>query len=119
LIGLNIVTLKLQFDDPLEATQLHDGCGVVRPYGLFLGGGWGLIGCQVIEVLVIAAWVSLTMGPVFFALDKLKMLRISIDEEVAGLDISSHGGYAYPAHPEESHPRFCADYMRIQDQNHS
>ncbi|KAL9367918.1 hypothetical protein Peur_039117 [Populus x canadensis] len=53
------------------------------------------------------------MGPVFFALDKLKMLRISIDEEVAGLDISSPGGYAYPAHPEESHPRFCADYMRI------
>nr|TKS16253.1 ammonium transporter 1 member 3-like [Populus alba] len=136
LIGLNIVTLKLQFDDPLEATQLQGGCGawgsiftglfakkefviqaynsgeagVVRPYGLLLGGGWGLIGCQVIEVSVIAAWVSLTMGPVFFELDKLKMLRISIDEEVAGLDISSHGGYAYAAHlPEESHPRFCAD----------
>ncbi|KAJ6964433.1 hypothetical protein NC652_002642 [Populus alba x Populus x berolinensis] len=50
------------------------------------------------------------MGPVFFELDKLKMLRISIDEEVAGLDISSHGGYAYAAHPpEESHRRFCAD----------
>lgn len=28
LIGLNILALKLKFDDPLEATQLHGGCGV-------------------------------------------------------------------------------------------
>ncbi|MBA0757357.1 hypothetical protein Gotri_020460, partial [Gossypium trilobum] len=27
LIGLNIVVMKLNFDDPLEATQLHGGCG--------------------------------------------------------------------------------------------
>lgn len=145
LIGLNVLTLKLQFDDPLEATQLHGGCGawgliftglfakkefviqvynsgeagVVRPYGLLLGGGWGLIGCQVVELLAIVAWVSITMGPVFFALSKLKLLRISIDEEVAGLDISSHGGYAYTTHPEENHPRFYADYMPIQGRNHS
>lgn len=32
LIGLNIVALKLQYDDPLEAAQLHGGCGA-----------WGLI----------------------------------------------------------------------------
>lgn len=63
LIGLNILALKLKFDDPLEATQLHGGCGVwgliftglfaeqefvvqvydlgasrvSKPYGLFLG----------------------------------------------------------------------------------
>ncbi|OAY61085.1 ammonium transporter 1 member 3 [Manihot esculenta] len=146
LIGLNILALKLQFDDPLEATQLHGGCGawgliftglfakeefviqayesgesgVERPYGLIMGGGWGLIGSQVVEVLVIVLWVSITMGPLFYALHKLRILRISIDEEVAGLDISSHGGYAYVGHhPEGDQPRFYADYMRLQAQSQS
>lgn len=142
LIGLNIVALKLRFDDPLEATQLHGGCGawgliftglfakeefviqaynsgasgVSRPYGLFMGGGWGLLVAQVVEVLVIIGWVSATMGPLFYALDKLKILRISVEEEMAGLDISSHGGYAYIGHSDESHPRHYADYMRIRGQ---
>ncbi|KAK3035436.1 hypothetical protein RJ639_032861 [Escallonia herrerae] len=139
LIGLNILAMKLQFDNPLEATQLHGGCGawgliftglfakeefvlqaydsgesgVVRPYGLFLGGGWGLLGAQVVEVLVIVGWVSVTMGPLFYGLHKLRLLRISRDDEVAGFDISSHGGYAYNAHPEETGPRFYAEYVRL------
>lgn len=140
LIGLNILALKLQFDDPLEATQLHGGCGAwgliftglfakeefviqaynsgtvgtVRPYGLLMGGGWGLLGAQVIEVLVIAGWVSLTMGPLFYALHSLQILRISVDEEVAGLDVSSHGGHAY-VHSDENHPRFYAEYVSLRD----
>ncbi|KAL5748066.1 hypothetical protein ACOSQ2_025363 [Xanthoceras sorbifolium] len=144
LIGLNILALKLNFDDPLEATQLHGGCGawgliftglfakeefviqvynsgessVVRPYGLMMGGGWGLIGAQVIEILVILSWVTVTMGPLFYALHKLQVLRIPVEEEITGLDISSHGGHAYVGHPaEDNHPRFYADYMRMQDNN--
>lgn len=142
LIGLNVLALKLGFDDPLEATQLHGGCGawgliftglfakeefvvqaydsgesgVSRPYGLLTGGGWGLIGCQVIEVLAISCWVSITMGPLFYLLYKLKILRISNEEEVAGLDISSHGGYAYVSHQDDGPPRFYADYIRLQGQ---
>uniref|UniRef100_A0A2N9E4U1 Ammonium transporter AmtB-like domain-containing protein n=1 Tax=Fagus sylvatica TaxID=28930 RepID=A0A2N9E4U1_FAGSY len=128
------------FDDPLEATQLHGGCGawgliftglfakeefviqaynsgetgVVRPYGLLMGGGWGLLGAQVVEVLMIVGWVSVTMGPLFYGLHKLGILRISSDEEIAGLDISRHGGYAY-AHQEEDRPHFYADYVRMQN----
>ncbi|GLJ22157.1 hypothetical protein SUGI_0416270 [Cryptomeria japonica] len=117
LIGFNLLAGKVKFDDPLEAAQLHGGCGawgvlftglfaredfVVqiygsagRPFGVLMGGGWGLIGAQVVEILVIAGWVSVTMGPLFFGLQKMNLLRISRDEEVAGMDISSHGGYAY------------------------
>lgn len=139
LIMLNILALKLNYDDPLEAAQLHGGCGawgliftglfakeefiiqiynsggtsVSRPYGLFLGGGWGLIGAQVILLIVIASWVSVTMGPLFYGLLKLKLLRISMDEEIAGLDISSHGGYAYHTHVDETSHRY-ADYQRLQ-----
>lgn len=143
LISLNIVALKLQFDDPLEATQLHGGCGawgliftglfakeefvlqayesgaagIFRPYGLLMGGGWGLLGAQVIELLAIVGWVSMTMGPLFYGLHKLGILRISIDEEVAGLDISCHGGYAYNAHSEDTGPHLYSEYMRLQDQS--
>ncbi|KAL4395905.1 hypothetical protein AHAS_Ahas01G0038600 [Arachis hypogaea] len=61
-----------------------------------------------------------TMWPLFYALNKLKMLRISIGEEVLGLDISRHGGYPYAhghahAHQENNDPRSHADYMHIQD----
>lgn len=80
-------------------------------------GGWGLVGAQVIEVLVIVGWVSVTMGPLFYALHKLGILRIPVEDEIAGLDVSSHGGYAYVAHRDESHPRFYADYMRLQNQS--
>ncbi|KAJ1377528.1 Ammonium/urea transporter [Sesbania bispinosa] len=133
------LSTKLNYDDPLEAAQLHGGCGiwgllftglfakeefviqaynsgvaVKRPYGLLLGGGWGLIGAQVVEILVIVGWVSATMGPMFYALHKLNILRIPRDDELAGLDISTHGGYAYA--PQEDHyPRSYGDYMHIQD----
>ncbi|KAJ8749760.1 hypothetical protein K2173_012311 [Erythroxylum novogranatense] len=143
LIVLNILALKLKFDDPLEAAQLHGGCGVwgliftglfakqelviqaydsgkvglTRPYGVLLGGGWGLIGSQLVEVLVIVIWVSASMGPVFYALHKLKLLRIDEDEELAGLDISIHGGQAYFAHPEGNNSLFSSGYMRLPDQD--
>uniref|UniRef100_A0A803PVF0 Ammonium transporter n=1 Tax=Cannabis sativa TaxID=3483 RepID=A0A803PVF0_CANSA len=141
LIGLNILALKLQYDDPLEAAQLHGGCGawgliftglfakeefviqaydsgksgVVRSYGVLMGGGWGLFGAQVVELFAIVGWVSVTMGPLFYILHKLRLLRITVDEEVAGLDISSHGGYAY-TQTEESNGRFYTDYVRMQNE---
>ncbi|KAL5580759.1 hypothetical protein UlMin_013201 [Ulmus minor] len=141
LIGLNILALKLRFDDPLEAAQLHGGCGawgliftglfakekfviqvydlgasdVSRSYGLLMGGGWGLLGAQLVEVLAIVGWVSVTMGPLFYGLHKLRLLRISVDEEIAGLDVSSHGGHAY-VHSEENDAHFHDDYMLLQDE---
>lgn len=63
---------------------------------------------------MIVCWVSLTMGPLFYVLHILKLLRISIDEEVAGLDISSHGGYAYHNQNEDERTqRRYTDYMQM------
>ncbi|XP_028765603.1 ammonium transporter 1 member 4-like [Neltuma alba] len=124
LIGFNVVAEKLKYDDPLEAAQLHGGCGAWgiiftalfarkeyvnevypgvpgRPYGLLMGGGGKLLGAHVVQILVILAWVSVTMGTLFFLLHKLKLLRISPDEEMAGLDVTSHGGLAYVYNNEE------------------
>lgn len=118
LIGLNRLAAMLHFDDPLEATQLHGGCGAWgllfvglfaeknyvqeiyggnpdRPYGLFMGGGGKLLAAQIIEILVITAWVSATMGPLFFLMHKFKLLRITPEDELQGMDLTRHGGSAY------------------------
>ncbi|KAI3459586.1 hypothetical protein Pfo_016249 [Paulownia fortunei] len=118
LIGCNKLAEKVKYDDPLEAAQLHGGCGAWgvmftalfarekyvnevypgkagRPYGLLMGGGWRLFAAHIIQILVIIGWVSMTMGPLFYALHKLKLLRISQDDEMAGMDLTRHGGFAY------------------------
>ena len=40
------------------------------------------------------------MGTLFFILHKLNLLRSSHEEEMAGLDLTSHGGLAYEYHEE-------------------
>lgn len=124
LIGCNKLAEKVKYDDPLEAAQLHGGCGAWgliftglfakkayvdelypgvenRPYGLLLGGDGRLLAAQVIQIIVVIAWVSVTMGTLFFILHKLGLLRISAEEEMAGMDVTSHGGLAYVYQDEE------------------
>lgn len=124
LIGFNKLAEKLKYDDPLEAAQLHGGCGAWgllftglfatkkyvnevypgvggRPYGLFMGGGGKLLAAQIVQILVITGWVTATMGPLFYGLHKLNLLRISTEDEMAGMDMTRHGGFAYIYHDEE------------------
>eukprot|EP00250_Pteridium_aquilinum_P004119 c14351_g1_i1 orf=231-1769(-) len=141
LIGLNILAEKLKFDDPLEAAQLHGGCGAwglifvglfanenyvkeayVRstptPHGLFLGGGGKLLAAQIIEVLVIGAWVTATMWPLFMILHKFNLLRISAEDELHGMDLTRHGGFAYYHNEEDSqHPQFNKDIALTENTN--
>ncbi|KAJ4969410.1 hypothetical protein NE237_016111 [Protea cynaroides] len=116
LIGCNKLAEKFKYDDPLEAAQLHGGCGAWgiiftalfareayvhevyaegRPYGLFMGGGGKLLAAHVIQILVIVGWVSATMGTLFYVLHRLKLLRISVEDEISGMDLTRHGGFAY------------------------
>ncbi|CAE6171030.1 unnamed protein product [Arabidopsis arenosa] len=118
LMGFNRLAEKFHFDDPLEAAQLHGGCGAWgiiftglfaekryiaeifggdpnRPYGLLMGGGGRLLAAHVVQILVITGWVSVTMGTLFYILHKLKLLRIPAEDEIAGVDPTSHGGLAY------------------------
>lgn len=109
--------LKLQIDDPLSAAPMHGFCGIWGvifpgllanknyvaeaygrdgPYGLFYpGGGARLLVCQITGIACILAWVCGQMFIFFFIFKLLKMLRISAEEEQAGLDASKHGGSAY------------------------
>ncbi|KAH6838106.1 ammonium transporter 1 [Perilla frutescens var. hirtella] len=135
LIGFNKLAEKMKYDDPLEAAQLHGGCGawgvlftglfanktfvnevypgkLDRPYGLFMGGGGRLLAAQIIQILVIIGWVTATMAPLFLALHKLKLLRISPEDEMAGMDATRHGGMAYIYHDEEDHSNLPQFKMR-------
>ncbi|KAG5232720.1 ammonium transporter member [Salix suchowensis] len=138
LIGCNKLAEKLKYDDPLEAAQLHGGCGTWgllftglfakeayvnevypnragRPYGLFMGGGWNLLAAQMIQILVITGWVTMTMGPLFYGLHKLKLLRISSGDEMAGMDLTRHGGFAYAYHDEDDQSGNPSSMMRKVD----
>ncbi|KAE8735995.1 Ammonium transporter 1 member 1 [Hibiscus syriacus] len=119
----NKLAEKVKYDDPLEAAQLHGGCGAwgviftalfasekyvrqvypSRPvrYGLFMGGGGRLLAAHVIQILVIVGWVSVTMGTLFYLLHRFGLLRISRDDELAGMDLTRHGGLAYVYHDED------------------
>lgn len=118
LIGGNLLAEKVEFDDPLEATQLHGGCGMWgiiftalfarekyvnevypghpgRPYGLFMGGGGQLLSAHMVAIVAIFGWVSLTMAPLFFLLNKLGLLRVSPEDEMKGMDAVYHNGSKY------------------------
>ncbi|KAJ6379958.1 hypothetical protein OIU76_016589 [Salix suchowensis] len=141
LIGCNKLAEKLKYDDPLEAAQLHGGCGTWgllftglfakeayvnevypkipnkagRPYGLFMGGDGRLLAAQMIQILVITGWVTMTMGPLFYGLHKLKLLRISSGDEMAGMDLTRHGGFAYAYHDEDDQSGNPSSMMRKVD----
>lgn len=118
----NMLAAKVQFDDPLEATQLHFGCGtfgllfcgffskreyIMQSYGkpdtvdqgIFYGGNGKLLACQVVTILTVFAWTTVTMAPLFYILHMLNLLRIPPDDEIAGMDVTRHGGSAYNVDP--------------------
>jgi Amt family ammonium transporter len=51
---------------------------------------------QIIGTLAIAGWALGASLVLFFGLKAIGLLRVSAEEEIAGLDISEHGMYAYP-----------------------
>mmetsp|Transcript_18903 Transcript_18903/g.26319 ORF Transcript_18903/g.26319 Transcript_18903/m.26319 type:complete len:497 (-) Transcript_18903:344-1834(-) len=95
-------------DDPLDAFPVHGACGVwgVLSVGIFstrsnISRAYGFdndavetgnqFRNQLIAVIVIAAWVVATSSLIFFPLKFAGLLRVSEDEEKAGLDASEHG----------------------------
>ena len=107
LVVAGIVLLdKLKIDDPVGAFPVHGMCGVwggiatgllgtAIPEGMTRG---GYIWVQCLSTAIICAWAFGTMLCVFYALKALGFLRVSPEEEQAGLDVSEHGMHAYPAH---------------------
>lgn len=65
--------------------------------GLFHGGGFKLLGLQLLGMLSTAGWAAVTITVTFFIIKKIFGLRVTKEEEIIGLDKLEHGldtGYA-------------------------
>jgi len=84
----------LKIDDPVGAFPVHGLCGVWGGLAAWIFGGQPML-AQITGSVVIPLWSFGTMMLLFGALKALKMLRVSPEEELRGLDIGEHGEEAY------------------------
>ena len=104
---------RAKIDDPVGATSVHLCCGVFGTLciglfaqegvttlstrnGLFYGGGASLLGIQLAGILAVGAFTFVSALAVWWILKKTIGIRVSREEELAGLDIGEHGNHAYP-----------------------
>jgi Amt family ammonium transporter len=59
--------------------------------GLFYGGGFKLLGLQLLGFVSVAAWTAVTITIVFLVIKATVGLRVSEEEEIVGLDAREHG----------------------------
>ncbi len=113
--GVWFLDYKLHIDDPVGAVAVHclngiwgtiavglfatnkaPGYSIVdkagnEMIGLFYGGGFKLLGTQMIGFLATAAWTAVTITVAFLIIKKVFGLRVSEEEEITGLDATEHG----------------------------
>ncbi len=96
---------RLKIDDPVGAVPVHLICGVwgtlalglfATDNGLFTTGQFGQLIVQVIGVVACGVWTAGTAFILFAAIRATVGLRVSAEEEAAGLDMGEHGMQAYP-----------------------
>ncbi|MGN1148833.1 MAG: ammonium transporter [Lachnospiraceae bacterium] len=106
--GVWLLDYKLHIDDPVGAVAVHCLNGIwgtiatglfattTAPgndsvVGLFYGGGFKLLGIQILGVLTVAAWTAVTITITFLIIKATVGLRVSEEEEIVGLDPTEHG----------------------------
>ncbi|MGN0728071.1 ammonium transporter [Treponema sp.] len=119
--GVWFLDYVLHIDDPVGAVAVHclngiwgtlavglfatpsaPGYGIANAAGeelkgLFYGGGFELLGIQLLGFVSVAAWTAITITVVFLVIKLTVGLRVSAEEEIIGLDKLEHGldsGYA-------------------------
>jgi len=111
--SIEIIEKKLKIDDAIGAASVH---GIVGFWGTIVIGLWGVDGdtglglfngggadqliAQLTGAIAYAVWAVVLSFVVFGILKKTVGLRVTEEEEVAGLDISEHGSIAYPGKRE-------------------
>lgn len=94
----------VRVDDPVGAISVHGACGLYGTLmvgffategGLFYGGGTSLLAVQVTGIVAVFVFTVVVAFVTFKVIDALFGLRVSQQEELAGLDIGEHGSMAY------------------------
>jgi len=91
---------KIKVDDPVGAVSVHGVCGAwgTLAAGLFDTGGFSMkvVGVQLIGIGACFAWAFITGLILFKLIDMVIGMRVTKEEEMAGLDFCEHGATAYP-----------------------
>jgi Amt family ammonium transporter len=115
IVVLGVLAIERVIDDPVGATSAHGlagiwgtlSCGIftsprlaglneVGEPGLWYSGSFHQLGAQALGIGVAFACVFSVSYGVFLLIKKTIGLRVTPEEEEAGLDISEHGMYGYP-----------------------
>lgn len=87
---------RLGVDDPVGAISVHGTAGLWGVLAVALFSGDASFGPQLVGAVAIIVWAFSTSYIVFKLIDLTAGMRVSKEEELAGLDISEHGSDAYP-----------------------
>jgi Amt family ammonium transporter len=115
IVPLSIYAIDKKIDDPVGALSAHGiagvwgtlACGIFTAprfaeynafgdAGLIYTGSFHQIGVQALGIVTVFAFVFTLSFLTFWAIKKTYGLRVTAEEEDAGLDISEHGMYGYP-----------------------
>ena len=99
-IGLELLE-NLKIDDAVGAWSVHGLCGIWGGIATGIFGGHPLV-AQIVGSIAIPVWAFVTAFVLFKVIKALGVLRVSPEEEQAGLDLSEHGVGAYHLAGEES-----------------
>ena len=106
--GVWFLDYVLRVDDPVGAVAVHCCNGIwgtiavglfATPsapgndtyVGLFYGGGFKLLGLQLLGLASVIAWTAVTITITFLIIKAIFGLRVSEEEEIVGLDSMEHG----------------------------
>ena len=106
--GVWFLDYVLRVDDPVGAVAVHclngiwgtisvglfattSAPGNDELVGLFYGGGFTLLGKQLIGFAAVAAWTVVTITITFLVIRAAVGLRVTEEEEIVGLDAMEHG----------------------------
>ena len=99
-VAVEFIDIRLKLDDPVGAVAVHGVNGIWGTIavgllavdgGLFYGGGFRLLGIQILGISAIILWTIVTMVITFSIIKKVHGLRVSEEEETLGLDSTEHG----------------------------
>ena len=107
-LGVWFLDYVLRVDDPVGAVAVHclngiwgtisvglfattSAPGNDELVGLFYGGGFTLLGKQLIGFAAVAAWTVVTITITFLVIRAAVGLRVTEEEEIVGLDAMEHG----------------------------
>ena len=106
--GVWFLDYVLRVDDPVGAVAVHCLNGIWGTIsvglfattsapgnddlvGLFYGGGFALLGKQLIGFVAVASWTVVTITITFLVIRAVVGLRVTEEEEIVGLDAMEHG----------------------------